>query len=74
MRFDTFVRLLAARVGSEFNASHYLSTFKPEFTTNMKYISELIPDVSQRTVIYDGATSAPPSLESSGYMMTSTLL
>lgn len=35
------------------------STFKPEFTTNMKYISELIPDVSQRTVIYDGSTSAP---------------
>lgn len=35
------------------------STFKPEFTTNMKYVSELIPDVSQRTVIYDGVTSAP---------------
>ncbi|MDE6631383.1 MAG: DUF4143 domain-containing protein, partial [Muribaculaceae bacterium] len=35
------------------------STFKPEFMTNMKYVSELIPDVSQRTVIYDGPTSAP---------------
>lgn len=35
------------------------STFKPEFTANMKYVSGLLPDVSQRTVIYDGPSSAP---------------
>lgn len=35
------------------------STLKPEFTTNMTYVSGLIQDVSQRTVIYDGPTSVP---------------
>ena len=35
------------------------STFKPEFMTNMTYLSGLLPDVSCRTVIYDGPTSAP---------------
>lgn len=35
------------------------STFKPEFMTNMKHVSELLPEVSQQTVIYDGPTSAP---------------
>ncbi len=35
------------------------STFKPEFTSNMAYVSELLPGPSQRSVIYDGPTSAP---------------
>lgn len=35
------------------------STFKPEFATNMTYVSELLPEISLRTVIYDGPTSAP---------------
>ncbi|MBD5280277.1 MAG: ATP-binding protein [Bacteroides sp.] len=35
------------------------STFKPEFISNMNYLSELIPEVSRRTVIYDGPTSSP---------------
>ena len=35
------------------------STFKPEFVTNMNYLSELLPEVFQRTVIYDGPTSSP---------------
>lgn len=35
------------------------STFKPEFVSNMNYLSELIPEVSHRTVIYDGPTSSP---------------
>lgn len=35
------------------------STFKPEFTSNMAYVSELLPSPSQRSVIYDGPTSAP---------------
>ena len=35
------------------------STFKPEFMTNMKYVSGLLPEETQLTVIYDGPTSAP---------------
>lgn len=35
------------------------STFKPEFISNMAYVSELLSSPSQRSVIYDGPTSAP---------------
>lgn len=35
------------------------STFRPEFITNMKYVSSLLPDNAISTVIYDGPTSAP---------------
>ncbi len=35
------------------------STFKPEFTANMKYVADLLSEESQRTVIYDGPTSIP---------------
>lgn len=34
-------------------------TFKPEYMANMNYISEFLSDVAQRSVIYDGPTSAP---------------
>ena len=34
-------------------------TFKPEYMVNMDYVSALISGVSQRTVIYDGPSSAP---------------
>lgn len=37
------------------------STFKAEYTSNMKYASEQIGDVSMKTVVYDG-DSIPPSL------------
>lgn len=32
------------------------STYRPEFIANMKYVSELLPDVCKQTVIYDGPT------------------
>lgn len=35
------------------------STFKPEFIANMNYVSGVLPEKAQRTVIYDGPTSAP---------------
>ncbi|MDE6855967.1 MAG: ATP-binding protein [Muribaculaceae bacterium] len=35
------------------------STFKPEFMVNMDYVAGLVAGVSQRTVVYDGPTSAP---------------
>ena len=35
------------------------STFKPEFMVNMDYVSGIVSGVSQRTVVYDGPTSAP---------------
>ncbi len=35
------------------------STFRPEYISNMAYVADLLPDVSHRTVIYDGPTSAP---------------
>lgn len=38
------------------------STFKQEYTANMKYVAELLPDVSARTVIYDGESYPPGTL------------
>ena len=35
------------------------STFKPEYISNMKHLSELLPETTHKTVIYDGPTSAP---------------
>ncbi len=35
------------------------STFRPEFTANMKYVSDLLPGYPTSTVIYDSPTSAP---------------
>lgn len=35
------------------------STFKPEFIANMNYVSGVLPEKAQRTVIYDGPTSTP---------------
>lgn len=37
------------------------STFKPEYTTNMTYVKELLGDVAEQTVIYDGE-SYPPGI------------
>jgi len=37
------------------------STFKPEYTTNMTYVKELLGDVAEQTVIYDGV-SYPPGI------------
>lgn len=37
------------------------STFKQEYTANMRYVAELLPAVSARTVIYDGE-SYPPGI------------
>lgn len=37
------------------------STFKPEYTTNMTYVKELLGGVAEQTVIYDGE-SYPPAI------------